>query len=260
MKKLKIFGFALLAVIFVVSCGESKKETVDVKPATTKVKGKLSDFLEVVDGTYKINKGSGAYGGDWQILVKVKSIGTTDEQFNEIHGKEKKWKGGLTLTLFDETGLPIAGLEKFELHYAEKDKVIYLLENEGEEDFLKFIVDVSSKSPLYESLPDNIKSFEVGSEVTDYVSDNYSSSYSSSGSEDWDAVLDSYEQYINQYIKLLKKAQNGDMDAMSEYAEMMDKATDLAEKMEDAGDDLSSAQMSRFVKLQSKLANSVSDL
>lgn len=270
-----------MAVMFLASCGgggSKKNEAVDVqvKPAKTKIKGKLSEFLEVVDGTYKISKGDGAFGGDYQILVKVKSIATTKEQFDEIHGSNKGNSGGMTLSILDETGLPIGGLDKFKLHYGEKDKVIYLLENQGEEDFLKFTVDISYGTEIYENgLPDNINSFEVGSEVTDYkpsASNNSSSSYSSndndeeesysssSGSENWDAVLDSYEKYIDQYIKLLKKAQNGDMNAMTEYAEMMEKATDLAEKMENADDDLSPSQMSRFVKLQTKLASAAANL
>ena len=58
--------------------------------------------------------------------------------------------------------------------------------------------------------------------------DSYSSSTSS---ENWDAVLDSYESYIDQYIALYKKAQAGDMSAMSEYATFMEKAAELSEKL-----------------------------
>ena len=80
--------------------------------------------------------------------------------------------------------------------------------------------------------------------------DSYSSSTSS---ENWDAVLDSYESYIDQYIALYKKAQAGDMSAMSEYATFMEKAAELSEKLSNAKSDMSSAQISRFVKLQAKL-------
>ena len=47
---------------------------------------------------------------------------------------------------------------------------------------------------------------------------------------------------------------------MTEYAKMMEKATDLAEKMENSDDDLSASQMTRFVKLQTKLANAAANL
>jgi hypothetical protein len=41
---------------------------------------------------------------------------------------------------------------------------------------------------------------------------------------------------------------------------MMEKATDLAEKMENAGDELSTTQMAKFVKLQTKLANAAVEM
>lgn len=37
-------------------------------------------------------------------------------------------------------------------------------------------------------------------------------------SSDWDKLLDEYEQYVDQYVKTYKKAMNGDMSAMAEYA------------------------------------------
>ncbi len=43
------------------------------------------------------------------------------------------------------------------------------------------------------------------------------------------------------------------MSAMSEYATFMEKAAELNEKLSNAKSDMSSAQMSRFVKLQAKL-------
>ena len=42
---------------------------------------------------------------------------------------------------------------------------------------------------------------------------------------------------------------------MTEYASMMEKATDFEDKLENASDDLSSAQAARFLKLQTKLTN-----
>jgi hypothetical protein len=82
----------------------------------------------------------------------------------------------------------------------------------------------------------------------------------SSSSEDWDAILVAYEQFIDKYIASLKKVKAGDMSAMSEYADYMEKATDLAEKMEGASDELTTAQAAKFAKLQIKLANAAAEL
>jgi len=84
---------------------------------------------------------------------------------------------------------------------------------------------------------------------------NHTSTNTSSGSDNWDKVLDEYEKYIDQYIALLKKAQNGDISAMSDYAEMLEKAESYSEKLSQAEGSMSASQMSRYVKLTGKLSS-----
>ncbi|WP_052180796.1 DUF6591 domain-containing protein [Alistipes sp. ZOR0009] len=79
-------------------------------------------------------------------------------------------------------------------------------------------------------------------------------------SENWDDVLNSYEEYIDQYIKLMKKANAGDMSAVSEYPAMMDKANELGEKLQNASTTLTTEQMSRFTELQTKLTNAATEM
>ncbi|MGE8377436.1 MAG: DUF6591 domain-containing protein [Sphingobacterium sp.] len=86
------------------------------------------------------------------------------------------------------------------------------------------------------------------------------SSRLSQGSENWDALLKSYEEYVDQYIKLMKKAKGGDLTAMASYAEYMQKAIDLQEKIEEAKGDLSVSQAAQFVKLQNKMLKVVGEL
>ena len=83
---------------------------------------------------------------------------------------------------------------------------------------------------------------------------------SSKGNNDIDAYLKSYEEYVDQYIKLMKKAKDGDMSAMTEYAEYMEKATELSEKMEKAESEMSSAQMTKFLKIQTKLTQAAANM
>ncbi len=83
---------------------------------------------------------------------------------------------------------------------------------------------------------------------------------SSSGSSDWDELLDSYEQYVDDYIALLKKAKNGDMSAISEYASVLQDANDLNSKIERAKSDLSSSQMARYNKISMKLAKAAQQI
>lgn len=81
-----------------------------------------------------------------------------------------------------------------------------------------------------------------------------------SGNTNWDKVLADYEAYTDKYIKLLKKANAGDMSAMTEYVEMLEKAQEFQESLENADDDLTSAQMQKFTKIQMKLANAAAGL
>ena len=78
-------------------------------------------------------------------------------------------------------------------------------------------------------------------------------SCSSTGSADCDSMLDSYEQYVNKYIALLKKASNGDMTAMTEYPALMSKAQEFCDKMENAKGSMSASQLVRYTKITEKM-------
>jgi len=83
---------------------------------------------------------------------------------------------------------------------------------------------------------------------------------SNGANKDWDTVLKNYEEFVDKYIDMVKKAQKGDVSAMMEYVTYMEKASDLAIKLETAYDELTPAQMAKFLKLQTKLANAVAEL
>lgn len=72
---------------------------------------------------------------------------------------------------------------------------------------------------------------------------------------DWDSILDSYEKYVDDYIVLMKKVKAGDMDAMTESLSMMQTCTTLSKKLQGADGSLTPEQMSRYVKITSKMAS-----
>lgn len=82
----------------------------------------------------------------------------------------------------------------------------------------------------------------------------------SSNGEDWDALLDSYEEYVDSYISLLKKASAGDLSAVSEYTSYMSKAQEVSQKMADATSKLSPAQLSRFNKINQKMLQAAQNM
>ena len=82
----------------------------------------------------------------------------------------------------------------------------------------------------------------------------------SSNGEDWDALLDSYEEYVDMYVSLLKKASSGDLSAVSEYTSYMSKAQEVSQKMADATSKLSPAQLSRFNKINQKMLQAAQNM
>lgn len=76
-------------------------------------------------------------------------------------------------------------------------------------------------------------------------------------STDWDKVLDSYEKYVNQHIAVYKKVQAGDMNAYNEMASLMEKYQKLAEQLEEAQDEMTEAQVARYLKITQKLASAL---
>lgn len=89
---------------------------------------------------------------------------------------------------------------------------------------------------------------------------DYSDINTSSNSTDWDAILSSYEQYVDKYISYVKKAANGDMDALAEYPSLMEKAQEFSNKMSNAQNDMTAAQWSRYMKITNKMSAAMQEL
>lgn len=100
--------------------------------------------------------------------------------------------------------------------------------------------------------------------------ENYSSNDSDSNSADdsevvtssseWDDVLNDYDEYVDNYIKVMKKAADGDIDAIGESADLMQKAQSLGDKLENAKSSMNGSQMNRFLKIQQKLVNAAANM
>lgn len=241
-----------------------KKDEITVKPKSTTLKGDLKDYFEVVDKDYKIKVEEGSFMVTGMITVEVKR---TDKNFDfptdninpfGTNGSED-YHVGFGIEIFDESGPVVvsnATSGGMSGPYSSDDVISLMKLGKGETGFIRWSVDG-------EKLKD-LTSFQLSSALekssSSGISSTSSSSISSKGSEDWDALLKSYENYIDQYIKLMKKAKGGDMSAMTEYAEMMEKAVDLQEKMENAGDEFSATQMAKFTKLQAKLATAAAEM
>lgn len=82
----------------------------------------------------------------------------------------------------------------------------------------------------------------------------------SSDENNIDEYLTSYEEYCNDCISFIKKAANGDIEAITKYTELQEKAEELSTKMEKLEGNMTSEQLARFQKIQEKLTKASSEL
>jgi hypothetical protein len=69
---------------------------------------------------------------------------------------------------------------------------------------------------------------------------------------EFDKLLNDYEELIGDYIRLVNKASDGDIDAIAEYAKVSAKAVTLATKLASVAPNLTKEQKERFKELQEK--------
>ena len=77
---------------------------------------------------------------------------------------------------------------------------------------------------------------------------------------DCDRVLADYEASTDKYIKLLKKYNEGDMSVKTDYLAMMEKTVTLQESLVEVEDDMTVAQLQKYIKTSQKMINSASEL
>lgn len=272
--KVKLFLMILVPLVLT-SCGSSNKKTeteaeenktVELKPYQKKIQGYLSDVFEIVDGTYKIEtKRSILLEG--KIQVKIKSIGTGNPQ---DYGFRDDSRGPLYLTICDKDGQPIANLTEIPSGYESDALLKDMTSKEGEENWILF------KENLDAAIPAEAATFIIASKqieeikrdasLKDETSDSDTESdelSSSSSTEDWDKLMDDYEEYVDQFIKMMEKANKEDnMDALMEYPDLIEKAKDLEKSLKKAknANSLSSKQAKRLMQIEMKMVKAASKM
>ena len=255
MKTFKYLTIAIVAICLA-SCGgknsSGSDNSFDVTVDNTTIDGKLSQYFSLEDKTYKYQKGIID-----EVTVELKCIEPLPENLKAYIGVE----------VLDENGTVIsAGKADYDsfndyevLRQATPGQVVTvkiincesLGENTPAKIRLSSIVEEEEEPSGSSSSSESSDDSSVSSD--DSSDEDESISSSSTGSADWDSMLDSYEQYVNKYIALLKKASNGDMTAMAEYAGLMQKAQELSDKMENAQGDMSASQWARYMKITKKM-------
>ena len=77
---------------------------------------------------------------------------------------------------------------------------------------------------------------------------------SCSGNKDnVDKMLESYEEYVTEYLSYMEKAKSGDMSTLSKYPELLKKAQELSSQIEECKGEMTAEQWNRFNEITAKM-------
>lgn len=255
MKKNLFYLSITVVSLFFASCSKSVNFVITPDDAEGSAEvsswyGDTNDFFEIVPGTYSVKDTKKGLQIEMQFIVKEQGKKKASEKFDSfelvpLDNKDNSIGNKIRFTAED-------GASKMqELYTAELESKVSVVFNylPVSDDEKQVILSKIASCYAILDLEEDDDDEEDGKE-----DDSYASS-SSSSSEDWDAILDSYEKYVDQYINVVKKASNGDMNALSEMTSLMEKYEELAEQLGDASDEMSTSQMARYNKITMKIAN-----
>lgn len=282
MKSFKYLTIAFVAICLA-SCGGKKNseetEEIVLTPETTQIKGDLGDYFEVVEKEYTVTDGFGD-----MVSIEVERT-YTDYSFDlkgvepyGTYGKGVTGNAGFGIEILDEKGNVIekvaataSGLggmyssddmkEALKLKAGETGTVRWSFHFDSDKKPAKFRLTSAYEevdSSDWDSDSSSSSDDESSSSDDDDDTDSYSSS--SSDSQDWDALLNSYEQYVDKYILYMKKAAKGDMSALTEYPALMEKAQEFSEKMENAQGDMSASQWAKYNEITQKMLEAAQEM
>ena len=285
MKTIKFLFLSVATMLVVVtSCKGGSKSSYEAGEQSVELKadgvsGESADLISIKDGMYTLNF-TNSYEGDddkygrQNFSIKVKLV--LQKPFDETTEPDSAYLYDCELALIDKNGVVLTTLDLGQGSLdsdTKKELKKFLMSEAGTEKEFLFTTHMSNAEHAFSCI-EKAASFKIvklkiekektysvaasentGSDAEESADVSESGDEASaSGSEDWDSLLKSYEEYVDKYISLTKKASKGDMSAMAEYPELMEKAQGFADKMENAKDDMSASQWARYMKITNKMA------
>ena len=266
--KLNLLAMILGILAIMTSCGGPKEGTKELDISNAEVLGDSADVVSIVNGTYTL---VGMVPTDISQTLSIKIKLRLEKPLKDKRLKKVGWN----LEILDENGTAL--ISDLALKDGEESKLMTFLTegDEGDEKEFTFQYEMGNDDWYKKIMTDavnidlknvsfykeqtysggntyiNSEDEETGSE-TDITSDDISSS-------DIDDVLKTYSDYVDKYITFMKKAANGDMSAMAEYAGLLNKAQELDDKLKEVKDDMTTDQWDRFLKIQQKMLSAIND-
>ena len=268
MKKSILFMMSLAMIVAFSSCSNKEKEVsessapveeevVELKPVDQTAElsghvgpGNVSMTLNVkgdlVEGEYSYNK----YGKPLKLQGKLEEDGHLE--LHEVN-KDGKPTGHFDGYFDKDSGYSGEFVNFKGSHYSFDLTIDNITDNAGDGDGRGFLATLPADSPARNS-------------VNTSTSENYSDDYDNSdfsentGDSSIDDLLDTYEKYVDDYIKFIKKAANGDMTAIAEYTRLYKDANEYAQKLEDVKGEMSTAQINRMNRINNKMLEAAQEM
>lgn len=273
MKRKLIYLQALVLAVFMASCSSSYEPKMITPTSTEFTSGELAKYVEIVDQpselTYAVK--DGAVEAQY-IRLKV-TLKMVKDGIKDVEARDLNFTGLLsvaTINLVDESGTNIQELNVKDEDMLKLKKLLVgkagdtaEITFEGEfsnkkdapkwfENAVKFTPDITGDIICGEAASSDADDDDDESDE-DVAESEFADVESIDSDNDYDAILDKYEEYCNEYIKLIKKSANGDISALAEYQEFMEKAQELEQKFGDGMNELTPAQLTRFNKIHAKV-------
>lgn len=265
MKKVLVL---LTAVVLLFSCGKKSEFELKVKPSTTEVSGGLEGCYQVVDKEYKSAK-DGMYN-----LLTIELKRTSQElPFDSdsdlygygTYGEGEGYRIGFGIEFLDKDGnvvkvvQPTAG--GLEGVYSSEDVINLGKLDEDDSGVLRFSVDEDLKDAVSFRITSAYEEYEGSSSASSSDDDDddeeISGNSSSVSSSDIDKILDDFEDMVDAYVKIVKKANNGDLSAMSDMATYLEKAESISNRLENVEGDMTAKQAARYAKIAQKMTRAI---
>lgn len=281
MKKLFIsLSLALFTLALTVSCSGSKtsdgdKVTLEVEPEL----GDLAKYLSITDKDVTITLSEEKKKDEESKEEKDYKVVAASLAINVTKAVASNYTFGFDVEVLDENHIKISDLPSFKLDSdmdSENGDLDNILKAGNTRAQMESGVEASKwdeekeqetwdkiceKGKYISIKPDwsdaKYAEYKDGGASQEEPVDESSNDVASGDFDDW---LNSYEEFCNDYIDLINKAAQGDMDAMSEYPEMLKKAQELGEKMQQAQGDATPEQWAKYLEIQKKLMKAASNI
>ena len=236
-----------------------------IQPTSTEFSsGELAKYIVIVDEPCQLSFTEKEGAIDTQYIRLKVELEMIKDGLEDVDPHDIGFTGLVsvaTINLIDKEGIPVKDLDLVNEDYLKLKKL--LTGDEGDTQEVIF-------EGKYHAGKEAINWFNEAEQFTPRLTSNIkiqknkeakeTSLFSDEESEDWKQLRDTYDAYVTKYTACVKEMEQGDMNALSEYPALLQKAQELGEKLEDAQGSMSISQWDKYLKITNKLTMALSEI